>query len=135
MVSLISPLCSFTRIFLCGSCATMCWKNRIPSSPTSALGCAAMAVTAPGAMVSSKSGSFALPSRKRGLPSTSVKRKSPLMSVNCTPTSAADLRCVAALRADSLVSKKRCKITFEGSGVCSVAMPAASYAPCYDCAT
>jgi len=135
LVSLSSPLCSLTPILLCGSWAMMCWKKRIPRSPTSASGLDAIAVTAPGAMVSSKSGSFALPSRKRGLPSTSVKRYSPPTSVKRTPTSAGALRCEAALRADSLVSKNRCRTMFEGSGVCSVAMPAASYAACYHCAT
>src|SRR5207302_1707355 len=96
LVGLSSPLCSLTPILLCASWAMMCWKKRIPRSPTSASGCDAIAVTAPGAMVSSKSGSFALPSRKRGLPSTSVKRYSPATSVKRTPTSAGALRCEAA---------------------------------------
>src|SRR4051812_3177679 len=107
MVSFKRPAFSFTWIFSAGSFATMCWKKVIPRSPTSDSGLSVIARTAPGARVSSKSGSFAFPASKWGLPSREWKRKSPGTSVNRTPTVAPFFKEAAARRPASLVSKKR----------------------------
>ena len=76
-----------------------------------------IASTAPGASVSSKSGSMASPASNAGLPSMEWKRKVPGRSVNRTPTSAAFLRDEAARRAASLVSKNCFSLASDPAGL------------------